>query len=153
MKDGLAAGSELLTPEALRIMSWLNGSFDMEIRSGWVLAYSNYGDLVTRDGETWDCESKEPEPLAVHHEDQQAVGAVIRVKRPGCTERVTRPHGNKGSRRHGRHPGCAEPTELGVDRHSSGFVVAVLLFGLRLGNIADRCRNDRPEPLEGCELH
>lgn len=53
-KDGIAAGSELLTPEALRIMSGSADSFDIEIRSGWVLIYSNYGDLVTRDTETWD---------------------------------------------------------------------------------------------------
>ncbi len=50
----LAAGTTLLNPEAIGVLAWLCQSFDVELRDGWLVAYSAYGDVTTNDDEVWD---------------------------------------------------------------------------------------------------
>ncbi len=49
----LEAGGALPTPEAIRVLTWLCQSFDVELREGWLVAYSSYGDVTTTEDEVW----------------------------------------------------------------------------------------------------
>lgn len=51
--QSLPQGQELLTPNALRILDWLAGSFDVEFWGDHAIIYCNYGDLVTNDPKIW----------------------------------------------------------------------------------------------------
>ncbi|WP_408898011.1 hypothetical protein ACJ5H2_02630 [Nocardioides sp. R1-1] len=44
---------ELLSGETLAALADLARSFTVEVREGWLLAYSHYGDVSTRDPEVW----------------------------------------------------------------------------------------------------
>lgn len=47
-------GRALLTTDAMAILKELARSFDVEVRDGWLLAYSSYGDITTKDPEVWE---------------------------------------------------------------------------------------------------
>lgn len=49
-----ARGQELMTPEAVDILSWLSRSFDVEVNAAHIGAHCNYGDLSTDEDEVWD---------------------------------------------------------------------------------------------------
>lgn len=98
-------------------------------------------------------EPKDAKTFCFSNENEEPTKGLTRIERARCTRRVSRPHGDKGTRLLGCYAPSAHAPQLRTDAHRPRLVLAVLLFSSWGTEFTPPSTGNTAELLERRELH